>query len=395
MDYYEDSLKLHEKHGGKLGIVSKVPLKTRLDLSLAYTPGVAGVSEAIAKNPDDVFRYTIKKNTVAIVSDGSSVLGLGNVGAEAAIPVMEGKAILLKEFAGIDAFPICIKSQEAEDIISVTKNIAPVFGGINLEDISAPKCFQVEEELRGIGIPVMHDDQHGTAIVVLAGLLNACKATGKEFGDLQVVISGAGAAGIAVAKMLLGLGEGKTSSNREKVKEVILVDSKGIVVQGRSDLNETKAEMAIYTNKEGKKGGIADALEKADVFIGLSTGGIVSRQMVERMNSDAVVFALANPTPEIMPEEAKAGGARVIATGRSDYPNQVNNALSFPGVFRGALDSRAKKMNGEMYLAAAHALASCVAKPTESEIVPTAFDRNIVPRIAQAVAKAARESGVA
>jgi len=395
MDYYEDSLKLHEKHGGKLGIVSKVPLKTRLDLSLAYTPGVAGVSEAIAKNPDDVFRYTIKKNTVAIVSDGSSVLGLGNVGAEAAIPVMEGKAILLKEFAGIDAFPICIKSQEAEDIISVTKNIAPVFGGINLEDISAPKCFQVEEELRGIGIPVMHDDQHGTAIVVLAGLLNACKATGKEFGDLQVVISGAGAAGIAVAKMLLGLGEGKTSSNREKVKEVILVDSKGIVVQGRSDLNETKAEMALYTNKEGKKGGIADALEKADVFIGLSTGGIVSRQMVERMNSDAVVFALANPTPEIMPEEAKAGGARVIATGRSDYPNQVNNALSFPGVFRGALDSRAKKMNGEMYLAAAHALASCVAKPTESEIVPTAFDRNIVPRIAQAVAKAARESGVA
>ena len=241
----------------------------------------------------------------------------------------------------------------------------------------------------------MHDDQHGTAIVVLAGLLNACKATGKEFGDLQVVISGAGAAGIAVAKMLLGLGEGKTSSNREKVKEVILVDSKGIVVQGRSDLNETKAEMALYTNKEGKKGGIADALEKADVFIGLSTGGIVSRQMVERMNSDAVVFALANPTPEIMPEEAKAGGARVIATGRSDYPNQVNNALSFPGVFRGALDSRAKKMNGEMYLAAAHALASCVAKPTESEIVPTAFDRNIVPRIAQAVAKAARESGVA
>lgn len=395
-DYFEESLKLHKKYGGKIAIESKVPLATKEDLSLAYTPGVAQPSREIAKNHALAFEYTMKKNSVAVVSDGSAVLGLGNVGAEAAIPVMEGKAILFKKLAGIDAFPICIKSQDPQEIVSIVKNIAPAFGGINLEDIAAPKCFEIEEKLQDIGIPVMHDDQHGTAIVVLAGLLNASRAVGKSFSEMKVVVSGSGAAGTAITKMLLCLDEGdNTKGVCTSVREVIMVDSKGIIHKGREDLNAPKAVLANHTNKRNVKGSLVEALNGADAFIGVSAPGIVTREMISGMNENAIVFAMANPTPEIMPDEAKAGGARIVATGRSDYPNQVNNALAFPGVFRGALDSKATRISIGMKLAAAYALATCISEPAEKRILPDVLDSGVATRIAGAVGKAALEEKLA
>ena len=356
-------------------------LKSKRDLALLYTPGVAEPCRKIAARPDDVFKYTIKSNCVAVVSDGSAVLGLGNIGAAASIPVMEGKALLFKEFAGIDAFPICVDCHEPEEIIRVVRAIAPVFGGINLEDISAPKCFAVEEQLQDLGIPVMHDDQHGTAIVVAAGVLNALKVVGKNLGDATVAISGAGAAGTAVAKMFL--------TKKFRVKDVLVTDSKGIVSRGRSDLNDCKKQLAAVTNKTNRSGGLQDAMRGADVFIGVSAPGIVTREMVGGMARDAVVFAMANPVPEIMPDEAAAAGARVVGTGRSDFPNQVNNVLAFPGVFRGALDARAPRISEGMKQAAAIALAGMVKQPSEERVLPDALDKRAARKVASAVRRAA------
>ena len=382
---YERSLEFHELHRGKIAVKSKVRIRTKEDLSLAYTPGVAEPCVRIHKNKEDVYRYTSKGNLVAVVSDGSSVLGLGDLGALPAIPVMEGKAILFKLFGGVDAFPLCLDTKNIDEIISMVKNIAPVFGGINLEDIGAPRCFEIETRLKKLlDIPVFHDDQHGTATVVLAGLLNALKVVGKRIDGVKVVISGAGAAGTASAKLLISQGAG----------DIIVCDSTGIICKGRSGLNPYKEELAELTNKNRMKGTLADALKGADVFIGLSVGGIVSRDMVRSMNKDAIVFPLANPVPEIMPEEAKKAGARVVGTGRSDHMNQINNALGFPGIFRGALDVRAKDINEQMKLAAAQALASLV-EPTEDMIIPSIFDPRIAPAVASAVARAAMESGVA
>lgn len=382
---YERSLEFHELHQGKIAVKSKVRIRTKEDLSLAYTPGVAEPCVRIHKNKEDVYRYTSKGNLVAVVSDGSSVLGLGDLGALPAIPVMEGKAILFKLFGGVDAFPLCLDTKNIDEIISMVKNIAPVFGGINLEDIGAPRCFEIETRLKKLlDIPVFHDDQHGTATVVLAGLLNALKVVGKRIDGVKVVISGAGAAGTASAKLLISQGAG----------DIIVCDSTGIIYKGRSGLNPYKEELAELTNKNRMKGTLADALKGADVFIGLSVGGIVSRDMVRSMNKDAIVFPLANPVPEIMPEEAKKAGARVVGTGRSDHMNQINNALGFPGIFRGALDVRAKDINEQMKLAAAQALASLV-EPTEDMIIPSIFDPRIAPAVASAVARAAMESGVA
>jgi len=369
-------LEFHEKYKGKLSVISKVPLKNRNDLSLAYTPGVAEPCKEIYKNVKDVYKYTIKGNTVAVVSDGSAVLGLGNIGAEAAIPVMEGKCVLFKEFANIDAFPICIKSQKTEDIINIVKNIAPVFGGINLEDISSPRCFEIEERLKKeLDIPVMHDDQHGTAIVVLAGLINASKVVKKEMNTLQIVISGVGAAGTAVAKLLLKEGFG----------DIILVDREGILSKNNKNLILHKKEMAKLTNKGNKEGVLGDALKNADVFIGLSAPNILKAENVKMMNKDSIVFAMANPIPEIMPDEAKRGGAKIIATGRSDFPNQINNVLVFPGVFRGALDNKVTKITDEMKLNVAHALAGVVKDVKVDKIIPDVFDKSVVKVIANSI----------
>ncbi len=382
---YDRSLEFHESHQGKIALKSKVRIKTKKDLSLAYTPGVAGPCLHIQKNKDDVYRYTGKANFVAVVSDGSSVLGLGDLGALAAQPVMEGKAMLFKGFAGVDAFPLCLDTKDTDEIIATVKNIAPVFGGINLEDISAPRCFEIETRLKKLlNIPVFHDDQHGAALVMLAGLINALKVVGKKFSEIKVVISGAGAAGTASARLLMD----------EGVRDIIVCDSKGIIHKARDDLNPYKKELAELTNKNNEKGKLADAMKGADVFIGLSVGGIVSQDMVRSMSHDAIVFPLANPIPEIMPEKAKQAGARIVGTGRSDCPNQINNALGFPGIFRGALDVRAKDINEQMKLAAANALASLV-EPTEKMIIPSIFDPDVAPSVASAVAKAAMESGVA
>lgn len=371
-----DALEFHEKYKGKLSVISKVPLENRDDLSLAYTPGVAEPCKEINKKIKEVYKYTIKGNTVAVVSDGSAVLGLGNIGAEAAIPVMEGKCVLFKEFANIDAFPICIKSQETEDIINVVKNIAPVFGGINLEDISSPRCFEIEERLKEeLDIPVMHDDQHGTAIVTLAGLINASKIVKKELRTLKIVINGAGAAGTAVAKLLL----------KEGVGDIILVDREGILSKNNKDLTQYKKEMAKITNKENKQGILNDALKNSDVFIGLSAPNILKAEDIKLMNKDAIIFAMANPVPEIMPDEAKRGGAKVIATGRSDFPNQINNVLAFPGVFRGALDNKIRKITDEMKLNAAHALASVVKDVKAEKIIPDVFDKSVVKVVANSI----------
>lgn len=388
-DIKKESLDLHKKSKGKLEIKSKVAIKTRKDLTLAYTPGVAAVSDAIARDKNSIYDYTMKANSVAVVSDGSAVLGLGNIGAEAALPVMEGKAILFKEFADIDAFPICIKSQDPGDIVNIVKNIAPAFGGINLEDISAPRCFIIEQDLQDIGIPVMHDDQHGTAVVILAGIINAANVVGKEMEDLKIIISGAGAAGTATAKILLCVGYDRRICT--SVKEIIICDSKGIIDRARADLNESKRELANLTNKQQRSGTLKDAMKDADVFIGVSAGGIVSEDMIKNMAKDPIIFAMANPVPEILPDIAKAAGARIVATGRSDFPNQVNNVLGFPGIFRGALNARAKRITNEMKLAAAYALAKCVKNPNEDKIIPDPLDKSVVRNVASAVKEAAKE----
>ncbi|RLE39020.1 NAD-dependent malic enzyme [Candidatus Woesearchaeota archaeon] len=391
MDVFQEALELHKKFKGKLDIKIKFPITSRKDLSLAYTPGVAQPCREIAKDPARVYDYTIKGNTVAVISDGSAVLGLGNIGGLASIPVMEGKAALFKEFADIDSFPICIANQNI-DIVEFVKNISPVFGGINLEDISAPRCFEIEEKLQNIGIPVMHDDQHGTAVVVLAALINAAKVTGKNFSELKVTISGAGAAGTAIAKMLLCVNIDPKICT--PVRNIIMCDRKGIIHRGRADITEHKKELAVLTNKKNIQGTLSDALEGSDVFIGVSAPDIVSGEMIKRMAPEPIVFAMANPIPEIMPDKAKEAGATVVATGRSDFPNQVNNVLGFPGIFRGALDAKATKINKEMLIAAANALANCVHKPIPEQILPDPLDKTIVPKIAEAVKQAAIDTKV-
>jgi len=375
-DYSEKSIEAHKKYGGKLAITSKMPLETQEDLSIAYTPGVAGPCLRIAENVNLAYEYTFKKNSVAVVSDGSAVLGLGNIGPEASLPVMEGKAVLFKKFADIDAIPIVLSSQDTDSIINAVKCIAPTFGGINLEDISAPRCFEIEKRLKEeLNIPVMHDDQHGTAVVALAGLMNAMKVTGKKFEDLRIVISGAGAAGIAIINLLWKM----------NVHDIIMCDSSGIIHKGRSNLTETKQEVADITNKSGLTGSLETAVKDADVFIGVSAPGILSKEMVRSMKNDPVIFAMANPTPEIMPGEAKEAGARVVATGRSDFPNQVNNVLVFPGLFRGLLDACATELTDEIYLAAAKAIANRIDDPAEDEIIPDAFDSSVTSAVAKAV----------
>ena len=392
MNLKEEALKLHRAKKGKVAIVSKVRIDTKEQLSLVYTPGVAEVCKEIYADKSSVYEYTMKANSVAVVTDGSAVLGLGNIGAEAALPVMEGKSILFKRFADIDAFPICLKTQNPEEIISIVKNIAPAFGGINLEDISAPRCFEIEQALIDIGIPVMHDDQHGTAVIVFAALLNAAKAVGKKIEDLNVVVNGAGAAGTAVVKLLLCFQISKNICTA--VNDVVVCDSKGIIYEGRPDLDDYKKKLAKITNKQKKKGLLKDAIKGADVFIGVSKGNILSKDMVKLMNTDSIVFAMANPVPEIMPEDALAAGAAIVGTGRSDFPNQINNSLAFPGVFRGALDAKARVINNEMKIAAAHALAACIQKPTRDKIIPSMFDEGIVEKISEAVKKAAIETNV-
>lgn len=377
MGLKEQALVFHAKYKGKLAIKVNPPIKNVSDMVLAYTPGVAAVSEAIARNKEQVYDYTIKGHTIAVVSDGSAVLGLGNIGAEAALPVMEGKAALFKTLAGLDAFPICLSTQDAKEIIKIVRSIAPVFGGINLEDISAPRCFEIEEALQDLGIPVMHDDQHGAAVVVLAGLINACKVVGKRLEDLKVVVLGAGAAGSGVAKILAN-----------KVFDVIVLDSKGIISRSNLNLDKYKQQLANLTNKKNKIGSLQDALTGADVFIGLSKGNLLTAKDIKLMSQKAIVFALANPVPEIMPDEAKKGGAVIVATGRSDFPNQINNALAFPGVFKGALSIRAKRITEEMKIKAAEALALLVKKPAVNKIISTPLDKGVVETVAKAVAGA-------
>jgi malate dehydrogenase (oxaloacetate-decarboxylating) len=391
-EIYKESLALHEKHRGKLEIHAKVPLKNTHDLSLAYTPGVAEVCREIAKDKNLAYKYTMKANTIAIVTDGSAVLGLGDIGGYAAIPVMEGKAILFKEFAGIDAFPICFENYDT-DFTDQVKNIAPVFGGINLEDIAAPKCFEVEDALQDIGIPVMHDDQHGTAVVVLAALLNSCKVTGKKYEDLKIVICGAGAAGYAITRLLKCIGYDPNVC--ATVHEIIVCDTKGTIFRGREGLykNKYKFIIAEETNRKALFGTLADALKGADVFIGVSGPEIVTEEMIRSMNKDPIVFALANPVPEIWPDAAKNGGAAVVGTGRSDFPNQINNVLAFPGIFRGALDARATRITDEMKIAAAYAIAGYIKKPKKDQILPNILDKNVTRAVAAAVAKAAENCG--
>jgi malate dehydrogenase (oxaloacetate-decarboxylating) len=391
MDYYKESLKLHKKHKGKISVIGKVPADTKDDLSLAYSPGVAAPCMAIYEKPETVYDYTIKGNTVAIVSDGSAVLGLGNIGAAAAIPVMEGKAMLFKRFSGIDGFPICLDTQDADEIIRTVKLIAPVFGGINLEDISSPRCFYIEKALQNIGIPVFHDDQHGTAVVAFAGLLNALKLVKKKMADLTVVINGSGAAGGAIAQLLRGVGN--SDKKFVSVKEVIMCDTKGIIHHDRTDLTDIKKEFLTFTNLSNMKGDLRDAMRGADVFIGVSVGNLLTQDDVRSMAKNPIIFALANPTPEIMPEEAYKAGAAVVGTGRSDLPNQINNVLGYPGIFRGALDTRAKRVTMEMKLAAAKAIAACVKIPTRDEIVPSPLNMDVPKAVAEAVKKAAKESG--
>ncbi|MHB9059855.1 MAG: NAD(P)-dependent malic enzyme, partial [Bacillota bacterium] len=385
----DDALKLHQDNQGKIEVVSKVPLRGKEDLSLAYTPGVAEPCKDIAKDKDLVYDYTAKGNLVAVVSNGTAVLGLGDIGPEAGLPVMEGKSVLFKYFAGVDAFPIMVASKEVDDVVKVVKLIEPTFGGVNLEDISAPRCFEIEARLKKeTSIPIFHDDQHGTAVVVTAAMLSALKFVGKQVEQVRVVVNGAGAAGISCTKLLLDLG----------VKDLILCDTKGPIYEGRPEgMNPFKDDIAKRTNPKKVKGALADALKGADVFLGVSVAGAVTKEMVGTMNQKAIIFAMANPTPEIFPDEAKAGGAAVAATGRSDFPNQINNVLAFPGIFRGALDVRASDINEAMKIAAARAIAALV---TEAElnadyIIPKPFDRRVAPAVAAAVAKAAIDSGVA
>lgn len=378
MDYFKESLKLHAEHKGKMEIKSKFPLRNFEDLSVAYTPGVAEPCRKIADDVNDAYKYTTKANTVAVVTDGSAVLGLGNIGATAALPVMEGKCLLFKKFAGVDAVPICIETQDPDEIIDIVKNISPAYGGINLEDIKAPQCFYIEKKLKEIlKIPVFHDDQHGTAIVCLAGLINAFKLTGRDFKTSKIVIAGAGAAGIAIAKILIIRG----------VKNIILLDSKGVIGRSRKDLQFMKKEMAEITNPGNIVGGLKEAMLGADVFIGVSKPKIVSSAMVKSMNDDAIVFALSNPVPEIDPEMAKKAGAAIVATGRSDYPNQINNVLAFPGIFKGALKLRNKQITDKMKVNAAVALAESVKNPSAAKIIPGVFDKGVAEIVARVVVR--------
>ena len=391
MDIYEESTQLHKKLGGKLEITSKYKIKDQHDLSMVYTPGVAQACRDIAEDESKAYELTIKRNTVAIVSDGSAVLGLGNIGPKGAIPVMEGKAMLFKEYADIDAFPICVNTQNSFEIINLVKNISPVFAGVNLEDISAPRCFEIEQSLQDIGIPVFHDDQHGTAIVLLAAVINACKLTGKDLRDLKIVISGAGAAGTAIAEILLCIGHDPKIC--ESVKEILVCDSRGIISETRADIaeNQTKLKLAKITNRSASMGSLADAMKEADVFIGVSKGNLVQPEMVKSMNEKPIILAMANPIPEIMPDAAKAAGAFIVGTGRSDFPNQVNNVLAFPGIFRGAIDAKAKRINNKMKIEAAYALAGCVENPTVDEILPSPLDKSVAKKVAKAVKKAYEE----
>ena len=388
MDIRKESLKLHYDWNGKIEVVSRVPISSSEDLALAYTPGVAEPCLEVQKDINKSYELTRRNNLVAVVTDGTAVLGLGDIGPEAGMPVMEGKCALFKAFGDVDAFPICVKSKDVDEIVNTVYLISGSFGGINLEDISAPRCFEIEKKLKEkCDIPIFHDDQHGTAIIVAAGLLNALKITGKKIDEIKVVMNGAGAAGIAIAKHLMHMG----------VKHITMCDSKGIICKGDEKLNAVKREMAEITNPEHKTGKLADAMVGADVFLGISAAGCVSEKMVRSMNKDAIIFAMANPTPEIMPDLAKKAGAAVVGTGRSDFPNQINNVLAFPGIFRGALDCRARDINEEMKIAASYALASII---DESElnadyILPHAFDPRVGKAVAEAVKKAAKESGVA
>jgi malate dehydrogenase (oxaloacetate-decarboxylating) len=390
MEYYKQSLALHKRLEGKIETAIKIDIETKEDLSLLYSPGVAQPCIEISKDPSTVYDYTLKGNTIAIVSDGSAILGIGNLGALAAIPVMEGKAMLFKKFGGVNAFPICLDTQDTEEIIETIRRIAPVFGGINLEDISSPRCFEIEERLQDLGIPVFHDDQHGTAIVVLAGLINACKVVGKNLSDLKVVINGAGAAGIAITKMLKCIGYDDTIECTP-VKDVIVCDTKGIIHTRRKDLNKVKIGLLDYTNKNDISGTLKDALEDADVFIGVSGPGMLHENEVHTMSPDPIIFACANPTPEITPEEAFKGGAAIFGTGRSDLPNQVNNVLAFPGLFRGALNAKATCITPGMKLAAAYAIAACVEFPTKDKIIPCILDLTVADKVAVAVSDAWKE----
>lgn len=388
MELKEKALALHRLHKGKLSITTKVPVKTKEDLSLAYSPGVAEPCLKIAEHEESAYEYTSKGNMVAVVSDGSAVLGLGNIGAQASLPVMEGKAILFKEFANVDAVPICLQTNDVDEIVRTVKLLEPSFGGVNLEDISAPRCFEIEQRLvEECGIPVFHDDQHGTAIVTVAGLINSLKVVGKKLDEIKVVVNGAGAAGISIIKLLRKL----------NVSEMILCDTKGMIYSGREEgMNAIKEEVAKITNSKSLSGTLKEAMNGADVFIGVSATGVLSKEMVQTMNRDAIIFAMANPSPEIMPKEAKDAGAAIIGTGRSDFPNQVNNVLAFPGIFRGALDVGAKVINEEMKIAAAYAIAGMIneEKLTRDYIIPDPFDINVAHNVAKAVSEAAISTGV-
>ena len=388
MNYAEESLKMHYQWKGKLDIVTKVPLTNREELSLAYTPGVAEPCIAIHDDVNKSYELTGRWNLVAVVTDGTAVLGLGDIGPEAGMPVMEGKCALFKAFGGVDAIPLCIRSKDVDDIVNVIKLLAGSFGGINLEDISAPRCFEIERRLKQVcDIPIFHDDQHGTAVVVLAAMLNALKLTGRKLEDVSVVTNGAGAAGIAVIRLLIAMG----------LKNVILCDRQGAIYEGRSGLNSEKAEMARISNLERRTGSLADAMDGADIFIGVSSPGCVTQDMVRRMAKNPIIFSMSNPVPEIMPELAKEAGAAVVGTGRSDFPNQINNVLAFPGIFRGALDVRASDISNDMNIAAAKAIAAVITddKLTPDNIIPSALDPSVANAVASAVAQAARESGIA
>lgn len=389
MTLREEALHMHRINKGKLESKSKVPVRNAQDLSLAYSPGVAEPCKDIYEKPEMVYEYTMKGNMVAVVSDGTAVLGLGNIGPEAALPVMEGKAVLFKSFAGVDAFPICLNTTDVDKIVETVKLLEPTFGGVNLEDIAAPNCFVIEERLKKeTNIPIFHDDQHGTAIVTVAGLVNALKLVGKKMTEIKVVANGAGAAGIAIIKLLYSYG----------VRDIIMCDTKGAIYEGRPEgMNAVKAEVAKYTNRDSLSGSLADVIKGADVFIGVSVAGALTKEMVASMNPDSIIFAMANPVPEIMPEEAKEAGAKVVGTGRSDFPNQVNNVLAFPGIFRGALDVRATHINEKMKVAAVEAIANLIseAELNADYVIPAPFDPRVAPDVAAAVARAAMETGVA
>ena len=387
MTIYEESLQMHYDKKGKIEVISTVPVKDAKDLSLAYTPGVAQPCLEIQKDIEKGYELTRRWNMCAVITDGSAVLGLGDIGPEAGMPVMEGKCVLFKEFGGVDAFPICVKTKDVDEFVRTVYLISGSFGGINLEDISAPRCFEIEEKLKEIcDIPIFHDDQHGTAVITLAGIMNALKLVGKKKEDLKVAVSGAGAAATAITKLLLNYG----------ISNIIMCDRKGAIVPGRCDLSPHKEMMALITNPNQEKGSLADVIKGADIFIGVSAPGLLTKEMVASMAKDAIVFACANPTPEIFPEEAKEAGARIVCSGRSDYPNQINNVLAFPGIFRGAFDARAKVINEEMKIAAAHALANLITDEelADDYIIPKAFDPRVGEAVAEAVAKAARATGV-